>query len=175
MEEMSRLLGKQGGKLGDLPGNKGARRAKLKPKDELEDEDSFPKTVADDEPPTLQNPIEIAVSKLTEIAGQLAAQKKKEGSLEALLDGGGSGSAEGISSGGAAARNAAALRALKESVGQRPEELVKILERNLEADFNTQTCLPGSSTVPVSCRAWLELRSKIQNYPSTIWASFKCS
>ena len=36
------------------------------------------------------------------------------------------------------------------------------------ADFALRSALPGSSQIPVSCRAWLESRSRVQHYPSTI-------
>ena len=84
LEEMARLLRKQSGRLGDRP----IKKKKTKPKDivgEVErglgDEDSFPATEVDDEE-IKGNPLEMAVSKLTEIAGHLAQQKKKEGTLD---------------------------------------------------------------------------------------------
>lgn len=38
----------------------------------------------------------------------------------------------------------------------------------MNADFALRSALPGSSQIPVSCRAWLESRSRVQHYPSTI-------
>ena len=96
LEEMSKLLRKQGGRLTDVPGAAARKAAKPKTKNDLDDEDSFPDTVPDDEPAAGSplNPIEAAVSKLTEIAGRLASQKRKDSSLDALLDLGASGSGE---------------------------------------------------------------------------------
>ena len=106
------------------------------------------------------------MTKLTAITAQLAEGKKKDATLDALLDG--SGSADSSSTTCSNRKNAAALRALKERFQSHPKELVKVLERNMNADFALRSAVPGSSHVPVTCRAWLESRSRVQHYPSTI-------
>ena len=63
-----------------------------------------------------------AVSKLTKIASQLAARRKKDRSLEGVLDGVGSGASESSGLTGAR-RHAAALRALRAALQRQPEEL----------------------------------------------------
>ncbi|CAE7238074.1 unnamed protein product [Symbiodinium sp. CCMP2456] len=97
---------------------------------------------------------------------KLAEGKRKESSLEALLDG--SGSADASSGPTSSRKNAAALRALRDRLRSHPKELIKVVERNMESDFALRSVVPGSSQVPVSCRAWLESRSRVQHYPSTI-------
>ncbi|CAE7598706.1 unnamed protein product [Symbiodinium necroappetens] len=94
IEEMGKFLRGQAAPMTDEP--KATARAKFARQtrlvdDELDDEDP------EDEPdaPEVQDgdPIKTAVSKLTAIAAQLAEGKKKETSLEAILDGSGSGEA----------------------------------------------------------------------------------
>ena len=104
-----------------------------------------------------------AVSKLTKIASQLAARRKKDRSLEGVLDGVGSGASESSGLTGTR-RHAAALRALRAALQRQPEELYKVLEANLEKDFNVVNQVPGSASVQVTARAWLEMRSHVQNF-----------
>eukprot|EP00438_Fugacium_kawagutii_P018100 Skav210874 [mRNA] locus=scaffold1173:118408:120490:+ [translate_table: standard] len=108
-----------------------------------------------------------AITKLTEISSHLATQKKKEGTLDALLDAGAAGPGE---SGGVPTtrKYAAALRALRRTWQRNPEELYKAMESNMAADFMMQAQLPGSQAVPVSARAWLELRSRVQGYATPV-------
>lgn len=49
-----------------------------------------------------------------------------------------------------------------------PRELYRVLERNMEEDFQMRTQLPGSTPTAVSARAWLELRSRVQNYQTPV-------
>lgn len=53
---------------------------------------------------------------------------------------------------------------IRRTLQRNPAELVKVLERNMEEDFAMRTQMPGSSAVPTSARAWLELRSRVQGY-----------
>lgn len=109
-----------------------------------------------------------AVAKLTQIAASLTAQKQKATSLDAILDG--VGSAGSSDSGGlpGTRKYAAALRALRRTLQTKPEDLYRVLERNMEEDFQLQSQMPGSAPVAVSARAWLELRSKVQPYPTPV-------
>ena len=104
-----------------------------------------------------------AVSKLTKIAAQLASRRKKDRSLEGVLDGVGSGATDSSGLAGSR-RRAAALRALRAALVKQPEELYKVLEANLERDFNVVNQVPGSASVQVTSRAWLEMRSHVQNF-----------
>ena len=108
-----------------------------------------------------------AIAKLTEISAHLTKQKKKDGSLDALLDAGSAGPGEG-SSVPAARKYAAALRALRRTLTKHPEELYKAIERNMSEDFQMQAQLPGAQAVPVSARAWLELRSRVQGFATPV-------
>lgn len=93
-----------------------------------------------------------AVSKLTKIAAQLASRRKKDRSLEGVLDGVGSGASDSSGLAGSR-RHAAALRALRAALVKQPEELYKVLEANLERDFNVVNQVPGSASVQVTARA----------------------
>ena len=167
IEEMGRFLRSQGKPTKDEPrATAKARFAKqaVLADDDLDDED--PEEEIDLPIQEAGDPIQVAVTKLTAIAAQLADGKKKDSSLEALLDG--SGQADASGSGTSGRKSAAALRALKERLRSQRGELTKVIERNMSADFALRSALPGSSQVPVSCRAWLESRSRVQHYPSTI-------
>ena len=114
-----------------------------------------------------------AVSKLTKIASQLAARRKKDRSLEGVLDGVGSGASESSGLTGTR-RHAAALRALRAALHKQPEELYRVLEANLERDFNILNQVPGSASVQVTARAWLEMRSHVQSFQTPVrllWAA----
>ncbi|CAK9099077.1 unnamed protein product [Durusdinium trenchii] len=101
--------------------------------------------------------------------GESAVEVTKETSLEALLDGSGyPGSSEsaGVPS---ARKNAAALRALKKTLSSDLEQISRVIERNMEADFNLRRSgVPGAPVVPVSARAWLEARSRVQNFRTPV-------
>lgn len=109
-----------------------------------------------------------AVAKLTEIAAHLTAQKRQEKTLEALLDGVGSAGGGESSQVPGSRKYAAALRALRRTLTSKPEEIYAAIERNMVEDFQMQAQLPGSSAIPVSARAWLELRSRVQNYTTPV-------
>ena len=114
-----------------------------------------------------------AVSKLTKIASQLASRRKKDRSLEGVLDGVGSGASESSGLAGSR-RHAAALRALRAALHKQPEELYRVLEANLERDFNILNQVPGSASVQVTARAWLEMRSHVQSFQTPVrllWAA----
>ena len=50
----------------------------------------------------------------------------------------------------------------------RPKDIYDAVETNMEADFQVRTQMPGSEAVAVSARAWLELRSRVQNYGTPV-------
>ena len=130
--------------------------------EEEEEVELEPDTAGEEVQPLVQ-----AVTKLTEIAGHLIKQKKKDTSLESLLDGcGPSSSADGGT--GSGRRYAAALRALQRTLTRRPAEISKAIERNMEADFAVRTQLPGANPVQVTARAWLEMRSRIQGFVTPV-------
>ena len=144
LEEMAKMVKSQRG-LRDQPLQGLRPRATKVIASPLDDEDED-----DDDPPgepaasASQDPVHQAIGQLTSIASQLALQKKKDSSLEALLDGGAAGSADSsTSSGTGSRRNAAALRLLKERLLTKPREVSQVLERNLEADFALRSVCPS--------------------------------
>ena len=173
LEEMSRLVRRTPGTLVDQPArtNRG-RVLRAEPDDPLDDEEYLPEEADAQDVPS--DPMQAAVMRLTEIAASLTAQKKKDTSLDALLDA--SGGAVGSQDGGpgtTARKNAAALMALKERLSSKPRELSENIEKRMLADFALRTALPGTGQVPATWRGWLETRSKVQAYPTTVrflWA-----
>ena len=109
-----------------------------------------------------------AVQKLTEIAAHLTVEKKKGRTLDALLDGVGSVGGSDAASSTSSRKYSVALRALRRAVEKQPEELYKVLEKNMDTDFHKVSQMPGSSPVQVSARAWLEMRSKVQGYQTPV-------
>ena len=170
IKEMARLAAQGQTRLSDFPLPKANPKPKVaRPKNVLsESEDEEEETEAEAEPLAEGvKPLVQAVTKLTEIAGHLSKQKKKDSSLESLLDGCGSvGSSE--SSTGSGRKYAAALRALRRTLARRPSEIYQAIEKNMEEDFSVRTQLPGSNPVQVSARAWLELRSRIQGFVTPV-------
>lgn len=159
LEDMSRVAITGKPRLPDLPRPPPGRKDPLS-----ESEDEVQALAELDAPAGEQKE-----TKLTAITQHLAVQKKRDIFLEALLDGSGSlGSSE--SSGVPASRkNAAALRALRKTLTSDPEKISRVIESNMEADFQLRrTGLPGSSMVTVSARAWLEARSRVQNFKTPV-------
>ena len=167
--EMARLATRGQSHLSDFPLPKANPKPKSRRKnvlseseEEEEEVELVPETPGEEVQPLVQ-----AVTKLTEIAGHLSKQKKKDTSLESLLDGcGPSGSADGGT--GSGRRYAAALRALQRTLTRRPAEISKAIEKNMEADFAVRTQLPGANPVQVTARAWLEMRSRIQGFVTPV-------
>ena len=114
------------------------------------------------------DPVASALEKLTQIASHLTIDKKKSKTLEALLDGVGLGDAASSSASSGSRRHAAALRALRNALTRQPEEIAKAIEKNMEEDFFKVSQMPGSSSVNVTARAWLELRSRVQGYQTPV-------
>ena len=118
-------------------------------------------------------PIEAAVVALTKIVSELAGKKKSEkaSSLEAALDkaeGFGPSVEGGLSSSSAGRSKAAAHRLLKETLVRDPLLIYGAVERLLEEDLLQRrlgTCLQDAKA---SARAWLEYRSNLGPYPTTI-------
>lgn len=168
IKEMVRLATKGKTRLDDLPRPKTAPKASNPLSDSEEeavDAGAF-QLDQDVTQPDLQ--ISSAIARLTEIANLLTSQKKRGQTLEALLEGSGALGRGDSASVGTSRKIAAALRALRRTRQRNPAELVKVLERNMEEDFAMRTQMPGSSAVPTSARAWLELRSRVQGYQTPL-------
>ena len=109
----------------------------------------------------------LAIAKLTAIAENLALGKKKASSFENLLEGSGSADASGLGASGR--RNAAALKVLRRALQDHPKELAEGIMDRMAADFGLAKGLPGEDKIPVTARAWIETRARLQHhYPSTI-------
>ena len=115
------------------------------------------------------DPMQTAVLQLTRLVTRLGKEKarKKDKSLEAMLDG-----AEGAGSvqepGSKARSRAAALRALHLAVKTDPKAIYGALEQRLAEDWEEEGMMPGIAQGRVSARGWLEHRSRIGHFPSTI-------
>ena len=167
IQEMAQLANRGRPNLPDLPTTKRAAEKKdvLSETDEeaIDEEEGANAATGSGSDPITQ-----ALVKLTKITSHLAKQKKSSSqSWEAVLDGTGS-AASGESQMSNTRRHAAALRLLKKSLKQNPKAIYQTIEQNLESDFQGICQLPGSAAVPVSARAWLELRSKVQPYPTPV-------
>ena len=171
IQEMLKLATKGKTRMGDLPQDKQPGQRGRNVLSETEDEDEL---IPDASGLGPGDPLAAAVTKLTEIAGHLTLEKKKSKTLEALLDGAGLGgtSESGVSSG--SRKYSAALRALRNALTKQPEQVSRVLEKNMREDFYKVSQMPGSTAVPVSARAWLELRSRVQGFQTPIrflWAA----
>ena len=115
-------------------------------------------------------PIEKAVLQLTKLVGQMAKPGHRD--LETLLDGADSGSADpGSSSSGKS--KAAAYKKLRAALRDNPSTIYRSIEAQMTEDFEQVRTAPGTSERYVSSRAWVEHRSKVANFPSSvraIWA-----
>ena len=114
-----------------------------------------------------------AIVKLTKVCSHLAARKpSSKDPIEQILDGGAAGSSD-ASGLGNNRKNAAALRALKKCLADRPSYIYETIESHLEEDFAARAGRPGMPLGGGTVRGWLESRSRIQNYVGHIrwtWA-----
>ncbi|CAE7648407.1 Cdk10, partial [Symbiodinium necroappetens] len=134
------------------------------PLDETEEEDegdeALPTTAGNDQ-------VAAAIAKLTVIAENLTASKRRASTLEGLLEGGAG--ADGLGSAAAGRRNAAALKVLRRALVDRPRELADNMLDRMGADFGLARSVPGADRVPVTARAWVESRARIQQqFPTTV-------
>ena len=177
IRQMAAIASKGKPKLPDFPlAARSKQPSQIDPLSESEEEGALDALEANDpeqsygDSATASNPqLFKAISKLTEIASHLTDQRRKSKTLEALLDGGAVGGTDGSNGSGTSIRKySAALRALRKTLHSNPQELYRVLERNMEEDFQMRTQLPGSTPTAVSARAWLELRSRVQNYQTPV-------
>eukprot|EP00438_Fugacium_kawagutii_P028867 Skav225489 [mRNA] locus=scaffold1360:5423:9203:- [translate_table: standard] len=119
-------------------------------------------------------PVEKAVVDLAKIVKSLQKEKTKKNGLEAILDqveGGGSMDASS-SQGGASRGKAAAYKKLKSALQENPEWIYTNIEALMDEDFNQMRLAPGSHHQPTTSRAWVEHRSKLLHYQSSIRATW---
>eukprot|EP00435_Cladocopium_sp_Y103_P020973 s3434_g5.t1 len=173
LEQMQRLLsrGKPATKIKDM-------NAKVKPDYLSEDE-------AQGEPEgdmregcglaADADPLAKSVEKLTAIVELLTEDRKKKaavGSLDSALDGSFAASSEGGLHPSSGKKAAAARRSLRTAFEKNPEEIYTMVEKLMSEDLNSQTLGPGQQPTGLSARAWIEFRSRISNYRTSVFCSW---
>ena len=136
----------------------------------VESEDEF--GLEAEQPVPASQPIAAAVVAVTKIVADLAGKKKsdKASSLEAALDKaeGFGPTAEGSFSSFFSRSKAAAHRLLKETLVRDPSLIYGAIERLLEEDLLQRRLGTALQDAKASARAWLEFRSNLGPYPTTI-------
>ena len=149
----------------------GRRRTALSETEEDPEEEEEPELLPDNVTGEGKEPVEQAVLQLTKLITKMAEKdNKKKSGLEEILDrvdtgGNADGSGGGTSSG---RTKAAAYKRIRAALEKHPEWIYRSVEGLMEEDFQQIRNAPGSSSRTVSSRAWLEHRSKLLHYPSTI-------
>ena len=116
-----------------------------------------------------------ALSRLTEIVELLTDEKKKKASgslLERALDVGGGTSSSEAPLQGSGKKAAAARRALRTAFEERPEEISALVEKLMYEDLNSTTLPPGMPARGLNARAWVEHRSRVMNYRTSVYAAW---
>eukprot|EP00438_Fugacium_kawagutii_P028400 Skav205713 [mRNA] locus=scaffold608:44665:46853:- [translate_table: standard] len=119
----------------------------------------------------LADPMSKAVVQLTHIVQSMHAdrKKKKDRSLDAILDVAEYGSAKESTGASSSSRShAAALRSLQRTLQENPKLLHQEIERRMAEDWESTSLMPGTAHRPTSARAWLEHRSKVGNFAGAI-------
>ena len=95
---------------------------------------------------------------------------KKSSGLDAILDRAESGSTTDVAT--VSRSKAAALRSLQMLLTKDPKLLYTALEKYLQGDWELSTVQPGISRGGVTARGWLEHRSQIRGFPSSVPPGF---
>ena len=140
--------------------------------DALEVSSSDAEEVDDGADDGLADPMTKAVAQMSKVLKEMRNERKlsKAKTLDTILDRAESGSAKDSLNYGKS--KAAALRSLQELLRTKPEMIFKELEKRLQEDWELNGVQPGLHASTVSARGWVEYRSKIQPYPSSIRASW---
>lgn len=170
LQQFQKLMNSQKPRLPDVPGPAKVPKKKLDVLGESEEEGEPELIAAMDPVSDPKDPVASALVKLTQIVSVLHSNKKKSRPLEDLFDDSlGAGEASSSSSmSSSSRRHAYVIRALRAALRDSPEELYKVLEGRMLADFGSQEAAPGQGTPQTTFRGWLEHRSKIPNIPSTV-------
>ena len=118
-------------------------------------------------------PVEQAVLVLTGLMKQLVQDKRKPAdraaSREAALDvAEGTVVGEASGSSGFGRSKGAAYRLLRDSLEKSPELIFQEIERLLDEDLLSRRAVGALSSAQSSARAWVEFRSRVGYYPTTI-------
>ena len=119
--------------------------------------------------------VEKAVVQLTKLVTNMTKNRGAKKGLEGILDkvdGGGAGGDVALSSSGGGRSKAAAYTKLKSALLTHPNWIVQSVEQQMEEDFNSFRSQPGAGGAATTSRAWVEHRSRIGHYPSTIRAAW---
>ena len=167
-EHLRRLsnLAQKPNNMEDVPVLRGRRKNVLS---ESEDEEAEVEEAEVDES-SPHSAVEKAVLQLTKLVTTMSKKKRRAGAgLESILDKtDAAGSGEASSSSHGSRSKAAAYVKLKAALTEKPEWIYQSIEERLEEDFGAMRSAPSSQTVAASARGWLEYRSKLGHYPSTI-------
>lgn len=114
------------------------------------------------------DPVGTALVQLTKLVTDMQKQKKdkKSKSLDNLLDTYDAGLGKEPGSGGKS--KAAALRQLQKMLVSNLTAIYQSLERRLQEDWDAAESLPGISAAQISARGWLEHRSRLQGYQTSV-------
>lgn len=122
------------------------------------------------------DPMQVAVSKLTDIVANLTEDKKKKADLSRLdraLDTVSASSSDQTGL-GYGKHSAVARRALRAMLHDQPEELYMNIEKLMWEDVRSQTLVPGMQSHAVSVRSWMAHHSRIGSHRAlahTAWAA----
>eukprot|EP00435_Cladocopium_sp_Y103_P058743 s81_g20.t1 len=170
--EMQRMMGAAGGTAKKLREPALRARVKTAAAEVLSESDEAEEPPGEhgSAEPSGANPIEGALTKLTELVSLLAAdrvKKAKTSQMDLALDGLVAGSSGDTTSSSVGKRAAAARRALRAALVDTPEEISAVVERLLLEDLTNQTVAYGMPKVELNARAWIEHRSKIGAYKTS--------
>ena len=114
------------------------------------------------------DPVGAAVVQLTKLVKDMRKEKqeKKSKSLDSLLDSYDAGLGKEPGTGGRS--KAAALRQLQKMLSTNPAVIYQSLERRLQEDWDASESLPGVSSAQISAQGWLEHRSRVQGYQTSV-------
>lgn len=162
LQKMADLLGKKPSKLEDYPRQNPAAEIFGDTEDDAADVGEAQDALQD----APQDAVGKALVKLTTIVGQLAKQKDESADLRDGVGGGASGLGESSSSMGK--RHALVRQNLQKTFRNDPERIWRVIERNMEEEYNMSNSRPGLGSSTFSARGWAEHRSKILGYPRTV-------
>ena len=114
------------------------------------------------------DPVGAAVVQLTKLVKDMHKRKKekKAKSLDNLLDTYDAGSAKEPGSG--SKTKAAALRQLRQMLVSNPAVIYQSLEKRMQEDWDAAESMPGVHASQISARGWLEHRSRVQGFQSSV-------
>ena len=168
--KLGQLAGKPG-KMTDVPAPRPlSRRDVLDESEEepvLEEEEEAEAATEEVEEMPAGGPIELAVVQLTKIVEKMSNKPQRD--LEALLDGADAASADPTLGSGGKSKAAAYLK-LRSSLQDNPSYIYKTVEALMDRDFQQVRAAPGASEKPTGSRSWVEHRSRVLNFSSSVRA-----